>query len=405
MIRGLILRTKGGGRRDSHKAFTLVELLVVFAIIGLLVGLLLPAVQAAREAARRMQCSNHLKQIGLAVHMFHDSHNAVVPSCVFNSRPTFFGLIYPYIEQPTLYEMLNTIPENATNKAPLVFDNVSAVNTGRWFKNALTSEQQKAFGSVPIYKCPSRRSGVCFTLVQNLSNTNGVGPRSDYAIVTSYNNLTAHGNQWSRQVSVYGPANNAKNIYFDDGLNVSPIRVSILKWGDTSNRTPTNTGSALGNDGTDAQCAVGWEPRDSFTWWQDGTSNQAIVGEKFIPVDIINKEPTILYEAQWDGSYLNPNANPMNFNFARPLYRNWCSIKRSLHDFDGHYTNHLGNINAGTTENNNINFEEATFGGIHPGLGVFLLGDGSVRNLSSSTSYDMIYYLGKVNDGEVISLP
>ncbi len=90
-----------------HSAFTLVELLVVIAIIGVLVGLLLPAVQAAREAARRMSCTNNLKQIGLAVHTFESAHKQLPPGAVWNppaqKKGSVFVYILPYLEQQSLY--------------------------------------------------------------------------------------------------------------------------------------------------------------------------------------------------------------------------------------------------------------------------------------------------------------
>jgi prepilin-type N-terminal cleavage/methylation domain-containing protein len=89
--------------------FTLVELLVVIAIIGVLVALLLPAVQAAREAARRTQCSNRLKQLGLALHNYHDTMNtlpyAQTPCC--SGGHTWVELILPFIEQAALHSQID----------------------------------------------------------------------------------------------------------------------------------------------------------------------------------------------------------------------------------------------------------------------------------------------------------
>jgi prepilin-type N-terminal cleavage/methylation domain-containing protein len=100
--------------RSRQDGFTLVELLVVIAIIGILVALLLPAVQSAREAARRMQCQNNMKQLGLALHNYHDTNNSFPPCMNFditvsdisntpNYRANWVISILPFAEQQNLY--------------------------------------------------------------------------------------------------------------------------------------------------------------------------------------------------------------------------------------------------------------------------------------------------------------
>ena len=101
-------------RKASKSGFTLIELLVVIAIIAVLIALLLPAVQAAREAARRMQCVNNLKQIGLALHNYHQTYDSFPMgsgSGVLTGAPSLYeakecwavhGAILPFMEMPTL---------------------------------------------------------------------------------------------------------------------------------------------------------------------------------------------------------------------------------------------------------------------------------------------------------------
>lgn len=111
------------GRRGKRQAFTLVELLVVIAIIGILIALLLPAVQAAREAARRSQCTNNVKQVGLALQNYHDVTKSFPPSGVLagdrSMQPipttasalayhySWLAMILPFMEQRPLYDQMN----------------------------------------------------------------------------------------------------------------------------------------------------------------------------------------------------------------------------------------------------------------------------------------------------------
>ena len=131
----------------KKRGFTLIELLVVIAIIAILIALLLPAVQQAREAARRSQCKNNLKQIGLALHNYHDNFRAFPPGSV---RRTYGGAnswetsclgwiprILPFVDQAPLYNQINFEMEHGVSAAP---------------NNALRREK------LTVMRCPSDSS-------------------------------------------------------------------------------------------------------------------------------------------------------------------------------------------------------------------------------------------------------
>jgi prepilin-type N-terminal cleavage/methylation domain-containing protein/prepilin-type processing-associated H-X9-DG protein len=141
-------------------AFTLVELLVVIAIIGVLIALLLPAVQAAREAARRMTCTNHLKQLALATHNYHDTHSSMPPGGHENGGPTghlvtggtglaVHVLLLPFTEQNALYEQVNMVPSTWLDTSMNLPAGVTDLNLVTKGKSIL------GLAKINIFFCPS----------------------------------------------------------------------------------------------------------------------------------------------------------------------------------------------------------------------------------------------------------
>jgi len=138
----------GFGRSAGRKGFTLVELLVVIAIIGILIALLLPAVQAAREAARRSQCTNNLKQILLAMHNYHSAHNRFPPSMAWGGEGRLANAfsdkvsMLPFMERAELYD--NTF-----------FDN-SPFDSGGWEGGGGNPNVKTQSIKLPVFNCPSQ---------------------------------------------------------------------------------------------------------------------------------------------------------------------------------------------------------------------------------------------------------
>lgn len=149
--------------RFRRSGFTLIELLVVIAIIAVLIALLLPAVQQAREAARRTQCKNNLKQIGLALHNYHDTHNTLPPGSISANSATTITMTLPYLEQANVYDLfvfdqgdLNAVPGSAMSRAraqSMAFLQCpSEAGGGSGFSWAGHANYQPSFGDTPSFR-------------------------------------------------------------------------------------------------------------------------------------------------------------------------------------------------------------------------------------------------------------
>ena len=282
-------------RSSRKRGFTLVELLVVIAIIGILIALLLPAVQAAREAARRMDCTNRLKQLGLALHNYHDSTQAFPAGMVRSrgvARISVFVAILPYVEQTALYDYCQvTIGELAAG--------TTACNT--WQTAAVTnplSNAANAWCAKPDFLiCPSdgaRISTATNTLGVN-SYTDCVGDWMDRIAGTAANNVPNPRGAFSHASDIGGANASVKfrNMasLADGTSNTAVMSEFTISENDPSARTKQINksiyvaGDLVSNDfpanlvaGTVGFCLT---YRDGKVWADDANGNGTYVGRRW----------------------------------------------------------------------------------------------------------------------------
>ncbi|MCI0359463.1 MAG: DUF1559 domain-containing protein [Planctomycetaceae bacterium] len=252
------MRPTSSSRCAARQAFTLVELLVVIAIIGVLVALLLPAVQAARESARRTQCSNHLKQIGLGFQLHHDTYGAFpnggnganigastgwggadtnrawvtasgaiaptpatgTPATLSDQSWNWTYQILPYIEQQPLYQQLD---DNLVKATP-----------------------------VKIYFCPSRRPPTVFD-INFPGRTVGLRAQLDYA-------------------GCRGSVNNgADGVVVQSRRTVQPVRSAVITDGTSNTLMAAERSQAIQWYNAPATVETDWHRGGWITGWADGS--------------------------------------------------------------------------------------------------------------------------------------
>ncbi|MDR2344808.1 MAG: DUF1559 domain-containing protein [Planctomycetaceae bacterium] len=399
---------------SSRIGFTLVELLVVIAIIGVLIALLLPAVQAAREAARRMACTNNLKQFGIGIHNFHSAYDALPPVGLGPNRASLFVFLMPYYEQASQYELLKNGPAASLtadgNGLGRCLDNdngsTSGSQKGIWAEAADNEKQQ--LGSVPILKCPSRRSGVQIYDVTPLEIP--CGPLSDYATILRYRDSDTDTFE-TVLLAMVGAFTGPDRWKF--GVKPSfrmPFTVPQTK-GLPSTGTPSTTDSDYKS----------YSFITNFAAWQDGTTNQLILGEKHVPTSEIKNaggSKTVATQyieylastgtpigsstdaGKWDGSYLFTSGDSPN-QVVRIIHAKNDGSAPGSGDRDFGLVqkkNDLGDVNV-------LNFTDLGFGSYHNSVVNFCVGDGSVRSFSLTTSTTILAYLADINDGHSATVP
>jgi prepilin-type N-terminal cleavage/methylation domain-containing protein/prepilin-type processing-associated H-X9-DG protein len=346
--RGTLGYGEPGGYRCIRQGFTLVELLVVIAIIGILVALLLPAVQAAREAGRRTQCANQMKQLGLSLHNFESAHKRYpsggtgyswCPAPPSRGDATIYNSsgwvpLLPFLEQQPLYDRFNL--KQTTAHAPLAVRNSGGTLVG----DPTTNGNAQAAGTiVQSFLCPSDATA---------------DPRDRLA-----------GGHYGPGGSFRGAATNYDFITSDNDFSVCNY------WRDSAG--PRRR--MFGENSTTTPASV-----------TDGLSNTFAVGET--TRHHVNGAAFAWAYRTWvmvgvDPGTSDPGINHWHLPHVHPTWQN------------PPYTPMVGRIRTWW----------AAAGSLHPGGCQFTMADGSVRFVSQTVNTTTIERLCSMGDGQPVELP
>ncbi|WZO99189.1 DUF1559 domain-containing protein [Isosphaeraceae bacterium EP7] len=330
---------------NRKRGFTLIELLVVISIIAVLIALLLPAVQSAREAARRIQCTNNLKQIGLAMHNYHDTNQSLAPgnkSCCWG---TWIVFTLPNIEQQALWNAWNFGGDlkylGTEYDGPFRYSGVA---------NITVSSTR-----IAAYTCPSDGNA---TMTTGIGLTlNGVKMN-----VTSQNYLANYGNLTTGQPTIFN------NVPF----NGAPF---------------TDMNAVAGNPGMSGQHVV------NFSGIPDGLSNTMLVSEGLVGTGT-------------GGQYAAPyDLRGFSYWGSAAGFVGWLTPNSPMPDVteDRSYCVYPSGNNPPCTEPTSALPRMNGARSRHPGGVNVTMADGSVKFVKNSVSFNIWQALSSTRGGEIIS--